>query len=303
MLEDGRKKKRSHRELYVFISICLVSFSCLLFSTRSFVVDFRDVGFSVFSGLRIGMYSGFSYFSRTINSVQELARLRRDYGELTERMERYEILERSIAEIRQENYRLREQLDFSTALRHKHIVAEISGRDPDNLFQAFSVNKGKRHGVAENMSVIAYQDGVQALAGKVIQAGAFESLIMPVYHIGSFVSARFAQSRYEGIVEGQGGPDLPLLMRFIPKRARGELREGDVIVTSGLGGVFPSGITVGRATKLFFEEELTSMEIELAPLIDFSRLEYVFILSPEPQYAGTAVQTGTSVTTGTGGEG
>jgi rod shape-determining protein MreC len=281
MRTDKPVQKRSRRDNYVFIALCCVSFACLLFSTRSFVFNFRNAGFSFFSGLRIGMHSVSSFAGGIVNSIQELARLRRDYAELVERMERYEIFERTAAEIRQENYRLRDQLDFSLSLRYKHTVAEITGRDPDNLYQAFTVNKGTRHGIKTNMSVIAYQNGVQALAGMVIQTGLFESLVMPVYSGSAYVSARFAKSRYEGLVEGQGGLEYPLRMRSITKLARSEIQEGDVVITSGLGGVYPAGITIGRVSSLYFEEALTSMEIELVPSIDFSRLEYVIIISPE----------------------
>jgi rod shape-determining protein MreC len=281
MRTDKPKKKRSRRDNYVFILLCGISFSCLLFSTRSFVVNFRDAGFSLVSGFRIGIHSVVSFASGIVNSIQELAQLRRDYADLAERMERYEIFERTAAEIRQENYRLREQLDFSLSLQYKHTVAEITGRDPDNLYQAFSVNKGKRHGIETNMSVIAYQNGVQALVGIVIQAGLFESLVMPIYSGTAYVSARFAKSRYEGLIEGQGGLEFPLRMRAITKRARSEIQEGDVVITSGLGGIYPAGITVGRVSSLYFEEALTSMEIELVPSIDFSRLEYVIIISSE----------------------
>jgi rod shape-determining protein MreC len=131
------------------------------------------------------------------------------------------------------------------------------------------------------MSVIAYQNGIQALVGIVIQTGLFESLVMPVYSEKAYVSARFAQSRYEGLVEGQGGLEIPLRMRSITKRARSEIREGDLVITSGLGGIYPAGITIGRVSALYFEEDLTSMEIELVPSIDFSRLEYVVIISPD----------------------
>jgi rod shape-determining protein MreC len=289
MRTDKPEKKRSRRENYIFIALCCISFSCLLFSTRSFVVDFRDAGLSLFSGLRIGMYSVSSYVSGIVNSIHELAQLRRDYAELVERMERYEIFERSAAEIRQENYRLREQLDFSLSLQYKHTVAEITGRDPDNLYQAFAVNKGKRHGIETNMCVITYQNGVQALVGVVIQVGLFESLVMPLYSEKTYVSARFAQSRYEGLVEGQGGLEFPLHMRSITKRARDEIQEGDAVITSGLGGIYPAGLTIGRVTSMHIEEDLTSMEIELVPSVDFSRLEYVIIISPE-EFSARAVE-------------
>jgi rod shape-determining protein MreC len=277
-----RRKGRFTAEAYVFMALSLVSFSMLLFSTRSFIVDFRDMGLSLFSGIRGSIYGISSVVSRTVLSVQELATLRREYAELTDRMTRYEQLERTSAEIRQENNRLREQLGFTETLRLRHIPAQIIGRDPDNLFSALVINKGKRDGLKNDMPVIAYQNGVQALMGKVIQAGQFESLVIPVYDVSFYASARLADSRYEGLVEGQGNPETPLLMRAIPKRARDEINYGDMIVSSGTGGVFPAGIIIGRVSTILYHEYETSMAVELEPSIDFSRLEYVFVIDVEP---------------------
>jgi rod shape-determining protein MreC len=196
-------------------------------------------------------------------------------------MVRYERLERDYAQIRQENARLKEQLGFSTQLRYSHVSAEITSRDPDNLFSALVINKGRRHGVQNNMPVIAYQNGVQALAGKIIQAGLLESLFMPLFDTKSHAAARLARSRYEGIIEGQGAYDMPLLMRFVPKQAREEILIGDVITTSGMGGVFPRALNVGRVAAVNFRDYETSLELELESAIDFSRLEYVFVLVSE----------------------
>jgi rod shape-determining protein MreC len=245
-----RNKRRFTAEAYVFIAISLVSFSMLLFSTRSFVVDVRDLGLSLFSGIRGSIYGVSSFASRTILAVQELASLRKAYGELLDRITRYEQLERTSAEIRRENNRLREQLGFAENLRLKHIPAQIIGRDPDNLFSALVINKGKREGLKNDMPVIAYQNGAQALMGKVIQAGQFESLVLPIYDLSFYASARLAESRYEGLVEGQGNPETPLLMRAIPKRAREEINYGDMIVSSGIGGVFPPDIIMGRVSTI-----------------------------------------------------
>jgi rod shape-determining protein MreC len=169
-------------------------------------------------------------------------------------------------------------LGFSESLGYKHIAAELIGRDPDNLFSAFVINKGKQAGVMNNMPVIAYQNGMQGLVGKVIQAGQFESLVMPLYDVSSFVASRLSELRYEGIVEGQGSPEMPLLMRFIQKRARDEISFGDIIITSGMGGIYPRGITVGRVSRVLYQEYEISMEVELESIIDFSRLEYVFVI-------------------------
>ena len=277
--EGSSPKTRFSATAYVFTALMLLSFSMLFLSTRSFVLNFKNLGLSAFSGVRGGVYELSSLASRTVLAVRELADLREEYTELLKRLARYEELERSNAEISQENARLREQLGFTRTLRYRHIPAEISGRDPDNLFSALVINKGTYSGVAADMAVIAWQNGTQALVGKVIQAGILESLVMPLYDGNSFIASRFAVSRYEGIVEGQGSPESPLVMRFIPKRARDELGVGDMIVSSGLGGVYPPGINIGRVSALNYQDYEISMEAELEPALDFSRLEYVFVIA------------------------
>ena len=278
MKKRSAQKNRLPIELYVFLALMTVSFSLLLFSTRNVIQNFRDAGLSVFSGVRGKIDDVSSLVSRTVLSVQELAKLRVEYARLLETVTRYERLERSAAEISQENMRLKEQLGFSQSIHYRHIPAKIIGRDPDNLFSALVINKGSHSGVARDMVVIAWQGGTQALVGKVIQARRFESLVMPLYDSGLLVASRFAVSRYEGIIEGQGNPDLPLRMRFIPKRARDEISRGDMIVTSGMGGIYPPDINIGRISAISYHEYEISMEAELEPLIDFSRMEYVFVV-------------------------
>jgi len=279
---EKKQKGRAGTDLYVFIALLLVSFLTLFFSSRNVISDVKNAGLTVFSGLRTGIHEISSALSRTVLSVSELANLRKEYNELTGRIARYEQLERTSAEIRQENTRLREQLGFSQTLRHKFIPAEITGRDPDNLFSAFVINKGAHAGAAVNMPVIAYHNGTQGLVGKIVHTGLFESLVMPLYDNNCFVASRLSESRYEGIVEGQGKPEAPLLMRFINKRAREDTNFGEIIVSSGMGGIYPPGINIGRVSKINYVENELSMEVELEPSVDFSRLEYVFVISEEP---------------------
>jgi rod shape-determining protein MreC len=287
--KSGRTVPRTpiNTTVYVFISLVIVSIIMLMLSNVGFITNAKNLGLSVFLGVRGGIYEVSSIVSRTVLSVKELADLRKEHTELLKQLERYEELERSSAEIYQENIRLREQLNFSKMLHFKRISAEISGRDPDNLFSAIVINRGSFSGVKNDMAVVAWQDGVQALVGKVIQTGAFESLVMPVFDINSQVSARFSVSRYEGIAEGQGNSETPLLMRFVPKRARSEINIGDVVISSGMGGIFPAGINIGRVNSVNVHEYINTLEISVVPMIDFSRLEYVFIIETETVETGS----------------
>lgn len=275
---NGPAPKRSNNTLYVFLALVTISFSCLLFSTRSFVIDVRDVGFSLFSGIRGAIQGVTTSVQKTILSVKELSRLKEEYDQLVKQLGRYEELARSAADIEQENINLKKQLNFSQNLVYKHIPAQIIGKDPDNLFSSFVIDKGIKEGIKKNMAVIAFQDGTQGLVGLVVQVGRHESMVMPVYDNNSYVSARFAQSLYEGIVSGQGDSNSPLVMKYIKKRAKDEIQYGDRVVTSGLGGIYPKGIEIGRVSKIIFQEYETSLIVELEPSIDFSRLEYVFVI-------------------------
>ena len=270
-------KNRFSPEFYVFAGLVLVSLSALVVSTRE-AIDFRDAFFSPFSGIRGAVTQASSAVSGTVLAIGELARLREEHAELLDRIARYEVLERTAVEISQENARLREQLGFSQEMAFRHIPARIVGRDPDNLFSAFVINQGTRAGVTRDMPVIAWQGGTQALVGKVVQARPFESLVLPVYDSNLFVSARLATSRFEGIVEGQGNPNADLLMRFVPRRARDEISRGDLVVSSGLGGVYPPDINIGRVSRVVYDEHDISIDVELQPLIDFARLEFVFVI-------------------------
>ncbi|MDR0785069.1 MAG: rod shape-determining protein MreC [Treponema sp.] len=272
-------KKTLKAEGAIFGLLFFVSFLFLFFSTRSFATGFKNFGLSFFFGVRNGVHEITRTVSDTILAIKELAILREEYAELTVRIARYEELERNASEILSENRRLREQLDFAHAAAYKNIPAEITGKDPDNLFSALVINKGAHNGVSENMPVIAFQNGTQSLVGKVIKAGLFESMVMPLFDASSFVAARFAYSRYEGIVGGQGRQDKPLVMRFSQKHAGNEINFGDEVISSGVGGVYPPNINIGRVSKILYQESEISMEVELESSVDFSRLEYVFVVN------------------------
>jgi len=265
----------------IFIILVVLSMVMLLLSSQSFIFGVKNAGLSLFSGIRGGIYEVTSFISRTVLSISELSNLRKEHADLLKQLDRFEELERSNAEIYQENIRLKEQLDFSRTLRYRRIPAQISGRDPDNLFSAIVINKGSLSGVSNNMAVVAWQNGTQVLVGKIIQTGILESLVMPIFDTKSLVSCRLSVSRYEGIIEGQGNSESPLLMRFVPRRAREEINIGDIIITSGMGGIFPDGINIGRVKAVNLLEYETTLEVEVDTMIDFSKLEYVFIIEKE----------------------
>lgn len=264
---------------FLLIAFILISGVFLAFSSGSFVLNFKQIGFTVVSSMDKGVHFVTDGIKNTFNAVGELRKLKKDYNELVIKLENYEEMQRSNADIRKENARLKEQLDFAVSMDEKNIPSQIIARDLDNAFTYLTINKGSINGIKKNMPVIAYQNGNRGLVGKIVQVGTFTSQIMPIYNINNIVSARIQNSRDLGLVNGLGSQDQPLLMQYIRKSVADELSFGDIVVTSGENDNYMRDIAIGTITKITTLDYNSSLNIELVPIIDFARLENVIVVN------------------------
>ena len=279
MAEKKRFSFRFGFSEFLLIALVLVSSVLLAFSSGGFVLNIKKIGFSFVSTLDKGLHAVADGAANTVNAVGEQHKLRKDYNELVVKLEKYEQLQRSNADITKENARLREQLGFSLSLEEKNFPAQIISRDLDNAYSYLTIDKGSVNGVKKNMPVVAYQNGNQGLVGKVIQVGAFTSQIMPVYNIDNSVSARIQNTRDLGLVNGLGSQDQPLLLQYIRKRVLDDLHYGDIIVTSGENNNYMRDIPIGTISKITVLDYNSSLNIEVTPILDFSRLETVIVVN------------------------
>lgn len=264
---------------FIFIILLIVSGVCLSLNSGGFILNFKKIGFSIVSTFDKGISYITDGAKNTFNAVAELRQLRKDYNELVIKLENYEQMQRSNVEIRKENERLREQLDFSISMDEKNIPAQIISRELDNAFSYLTIDKGAINGIKKNMPVVALQNGNQGLVGKVIQVGPFTSQIMPIYNINNIVSARIQNTRDLGLVNGLGSQDQPLMMQYVRKRVAEQLKYGDIIVTSGENDNYMRDIPIGSISKITALDYNSSLNIELIPIIDFSRLETVIVVN------------------------
>ena len=262
----------------VFIVLLLVSGLVLGLSTGGFIVNFKQFGFSVFSTLQKGVGIASNFVSDKIEDVQDMFTMKKEYAELKEQLKDYEYLKRNNVEIREENQKLRAQLDFATALEYKNISAQIIGRDPNSLYSGITIDKGVNSGVKKGMPVLAIQDGNVGVVGKIVTVGMDTSLIMPIYDTKSNISARIKTTRELGIVSGNGSEEKPLSMSYISKRSQGKLQNGDVVVTSGENGNYMRDIPIGSISYIQALDYDSSLSLDIVPIIDFSRLEMVLIV-------------------------
>lgn len=262
---------------FVFAVLVLLSGILLALNSGGFVVNFQKVGFTALSSVQKGVTAVTSGIGNTFNAVRELSRLKEENRELTERLKNYQYLQRNNSEINKENERLKEQLGFSLSLKEKNYPAQIIGRNPDSLYSSFTINKGSRSGIKKNMPVLAVQNGIVGLIGKVVTVGSGTSLVMPIYDTKCYISARIQNTRDIGLLNGLGSADAPLAMRYIKKRVLDELSIGDMIVTSGENGNYVQDIPIGTISKISVVDYDSSLNIEVTPVIDFGRIENVVV--------------------------
>jgi rod shape-determining protein MreC len=206
------------------------------------------------------------------------------YFFLTGVQEENEALRRKISELQEENHRLREAL--LTADRVQRLmalqsensltgtVARVFARDPSNFFKTLLVNKGEDEGIAKDMVVLT-ADGV---VGRVIEVSATVAKVLQITDPNSAVDVMIQRSRCQGIMEGKR-EDLCVL-KYIQKNE--DVQVGDLVMTSGLGGIFPKGLRVGTVTHVDRKRPGIFQHIEVKPSVDFSRLEEVLIAGEEP---------------------
>ncbi|WP_288958617.1 rod shape-determining protein MreC [uncultured Treponema sp.] len=276
----GRVKSPLHFRLSECVLVLMIAFSgiSLGFSGGGFIVNFDKLGFTVFSSLQKAVHAVENVFTGTVTAVRDMAHLRSEFQQLTEKLKDYEFLQRNNTEIRKENERLKEQLDFATEIKYRNIPAQIIGRNPDSQYSGITLNKGARNGIKKGMPVIAVQAGNVGVVGRIITVGVGTSMMMPVYDLRCNISSRIQNTRDLGIVSGNGSSDGALSLKYIRKRVMDDFNYGDIVVTSGENGNYMRDIPVGRISKITVLDYDSSLNIELDPIIDFNRLENVLVI-------------------------
>ncbi|MHC1698551.1 MAG: rod shape-determining protein MreC [Geobacteraceae bacterium] len=166
--------------------------------------------------------------------------------------------------------RLQQLLNLRDALRVPSIAARVIGEDVTPWFRTVIIDRGAVDGVREGMPVVA-SGGV---VGRVVRVASTSSRLLLVTDNASAIAATVQRSRARGVVKGKSGQLCSLEFS-----QRGEdVKVGDVIVTSGIGGVFPNALPIGEVTMVKKGEYGIFQTVELRPFVSMSHLEEVLVL-------------------------
>ena len=214
------------------------------------------------------------------NSFMRLTETRTRLMESRERLERQVlILEQKVqrlAVLQAENTRLRELLNSSANLDASVLVAEIIGVDPDPNRQELVINKGARDEVTQGQAVL----DSEGLIGQVVETGPLSARVLLITDASHAMSVQVNRNGVRAILAGTGqGSRLRLL--YVPDTA--DIREGDLLVSTGLGKLYPRGYPVARVVSVNHQSGASFSDIEAQPTAHLDRVSHVLLVqSMEP---------------------
>lgn len=169
--------------------------------------------------------------------------------------------------------RLEKLLDFKPpegwTTSGARVIAHRMG--PAGVLDTLDVDRGSASGVEPDMPVVS-PDGV---AGRVLEVGATAATVLMITDANSRIAVIGDQNRSPGMLSGQGYGQ-PLLMRFVNLNA--VIDSGELLLSSGLSGLYPKGLPVARVTKVQRSDISLFLRVEAEPLVDVAGLEEVLLL-------------------------
>lgn len=276
-----------HVRTRTWLSFVVIAGALLLLGSRfAFLDPLENAALNVTSPITSGLRSVTRPVADFVNNLTDINRLSDENHELREENERLRADLERLQEVEIEAQQLRQLLELrERGADDTFVEANVFLREPSNAKEAIAIDRGTEDGLAEGMIVLTRQGSLIGTVTDVLDDVAWVTLITDP---ASAVSARIQASRVEGVVVGE--PDGSLRMEFVERTA--DVKEGDTVITSGVGGNYPPGELIGRVVQVDRAAQELFQAVKVEPLAGLQRLEAVLVLtsfrpldagSPEPE--------------------
>lgn len=207
------------------------------------------------------------FFINVDEMKQENENLKKENVELAQSLRELEIL-------KAENATLREYVNLTDKYtEYKTYPANVIQTDISNYSKTIIINAGKKDGIDVNMTVISDK----GLVGHVISVTDNTAKVQTIIDTSSTVTGTISTTRDSIVARGVIDSNKELKASFIPTEAN--VLEGDVLETSGIGGIYPKGIHIGTIKKVVNTKNITNRYAIIETAVDFSKLETVLVIT------------------------
>ena len=265
------------RSILVLVLLLFICFVLMGVSQSKVTIQFKSAFYGILYPFQFVGVRSITLVKEFFSSIEKNKQLQEELAQVKKMLEQYEQSQYEYEEIKRENRRLRNLIGIQSDMQYETVIAEIVAKSPQDYYKTLIVNRGKNSGIEKWMPVVAYQNETRCVVGKVIDVQQFSARIQPLIDQSSYIGVMLMESRYSGILQGQSPISDNCLMQYVDRRS--EINYGDLVITSGMGGVFPKGIIVGEIVSVSKKRYGIFQEAIVKPVVDYGRLEEVYIIT------------------------
>ena len=261
---------------YLFLGVMLghVLLISAQVNSRTGVPVLEAVTFGVFAEIQRSVSSAFSSVHGVWSGYVGLRQLKSENESLARQLEEAQVALQQQRALADRSRNLERLLELRDRSKLNTIAADIIAAGASPEFRTLTIDKGTRDGIAADMAVIA----PAGVVGRVVLPSAGAAKVQLLVDRNAAAGALIERSRAQGLVTGTG--DALLTLDFLSELE--DVMIGDLVVTSGIDGIYPKGYIIGRVAS--FEKNGNSFtKISVRPEVDFTSIEEVLVvLTPTP---------------------
>lgn len=270
-----RQFLKQYRVLLISLVLVLVG----LHLVSSSIDDPKNAGFfgrmilTIYEPIYKTISYPFSKADSAMSNLTSITSMRAENAKLVEQNKALQMEVNRLSELALAAERYSAILDIKQANPNYVKAAKVIARPPSGEYRVLALDKGEKDGIQNKMTAIT----PKGLVGHVVQTMPYASKILLITDANSSVPAIVQRTRANAIVKGQSKSLLKL--KFLQRNE--DVAFGDVVVTSGLGGIFPKGLVIGKVAKVIKEDFGVYQNAEVEPVINLELVEEVVLVKNE----------------------
>ena len=267
-----KKISSQHNALVIFIILIIITIFIMTidYQGKMYLNWLESIGLKLFSPINRGITLVTDNTKNYLKAIAEFKRAEEENKELKEKIE-ITYQENAILKEKLIAYdRLEKLLELKETFSYEMIPSLLISREPGNWFNSIIIDKGITNGVEKDMAVATHR----GLVGRVVSVDSRTAKILLILDQRSAVGGMIQRSRDIGVVKGSESNYC--YIEYLSNDA--DVKINDVVITSGLGSIFPKGIIIGKIVGIKKESHDLFQKVIIRPEVDFTKLEEVFVV-------------------------
>ncbi len=263
------KKLYTMVAVLILVAVSLISFS-LYFKSPDKTGFFRGIVLEAAAPLGHAVNSALGSVGTAWKRYVMLVKLEEQNRRLAQTLESLKREANDLREMSLECVRLRQLMDMKKDLEFPTVAASVTRRDRLSVFWTVLLNKGSSDGIEIGFPVVT----AEGVAGRIIEVSWNASKALLLVDYNSNIDALVQRTRCQGVLQGSGSSGCEL--KYVQRTQ--DVQVGDVVISSGLDGVFPKGLVLGTVDAVERKDAGLFQQIRVSPVLDIGKLEEVVVI-------------------------